>query len=363
MNPNTGRFYSSKPTLLPTVLAGEYWVLRHGLNWQITRDRIVVTRAILFTINWLPFLLYLVLVARLAERLGTTNWGRLFVFGAASFGTFVSGFLPTLNNHTVAANGALFAVYQCLRIHLDDDRRWWRFVLAGLSAGWTACNELPALALAVGLLVWLVRLSPGQTLRFALPTMLLPIAVYLGIQYAVFGSVVPTYGREDWYQFAGASLEAPIGIEAADESKLVYAFHLLAGHTGILSLTPALLLGWMGMVRTAAPPGGKAHAEVAARVLAVLTLALTVVTFSFYVIRTNNYGGGSSGPRWFFWLVPLWLLTMLPEADRWGRQTWKRRLAYLLLAVSVLHASYSLASPWRFSWLFTMLARWQIISY
>jgi hypothetical protein len=234
--------------------------------------------------------------------------------------------------------------------------------LAGLSAGWTACNELPALALAGGLLVWLLRLSPGQAARFALPAMLLPIAVYLGIQYVVFGSVVPMYGREDWYQFAGASLEAPIGIEAADDGKLVYAFHLLAGHTGILSLTPVLLLGWIGMGRTAAPDG-TTRTGVAARVLAMLTLALTLVTFAFYVIRTNNYGGGSSGPRWFFWLVPLWLLTMLPEADRWGRQTWTRRLAYLLLAVSVLHASYSLASPWRYSWLFTMLERWQIISY
>ncbi|HZA33776.1 MAG TPA: hypothetical protein VE505_02555, partial [Vicinamibacterales bacterium] len=27
LHPNTFRFYSSKPTLLPTVLAGEYWVL------------------------------------------------------------------------------------------------------------------------------------------------------------------------------------------------------------------------------------------------------------------------------------------------------------------------------------------------
>jgi hypothetical protein len=366
MNPNTGRFYSSKPALLPTVLAGEYWVLRHGLDWRIARERGLVSRTILFTINWLPFLIYLVLFARLVERLGTTDWGRLFVFSTACFGTFVSGFLATLNNHTVAASGALFALYQCLRIHLDNDRRWWRFLLAGLTAGWTACNELPAVALAAGLMAWLLFLSRRDTLRFALPGVLLPVAAYLYIQYEVFGSVVPTYAREELYQFAGASLENPIGIDAANEGKLLYAFNFLAGHTGILSLTPALLLGWIGMVRTAAVDRGE-RADVAARqvrhVLAWLTLALTIVTFAFYVGRTNNYGGGTSGPRWFFWLVPLWLLTMLPEADRWGRERWKRGLAYLLLAVSVGSATYSLANPWRHSWLFTLLEDWNIISY
>ncbi len=74
------------------------------------RHRLAVTRAILITINLVPFVLYLLVVARLIERLGTTDWGRLFVFTTACFGTFVSGFLGSLNNHTVAAMGAMFAV-------------------------------------------------------------------------------------------------------------------------------------------------------------------------------------------------------------------------------------------------------------
>ena len=154
--------------------------------------------------TWLPFLFYLLLLARLLERLGTTDWGRLFVFTTACFGTFVSGFLGSLNNHTVAAAGALFALYHCLRIHLDDDRRWWRFLLAGLFSGWTLCNELPAVALAAGLMLWLMRLSFRDTLRFALPAMLLPVAVYLFTQYVALGSVLPTYGHERWYRFAGS---------------------------------------------------------------------------------------------------------------------------------------------------------------
>jgi hypothetical protein len=363
MDPATRRFYSSKPTLLPTLLAGEYWFLRNALNWNLRRDRLAVSRTILITINLVPFVLYLLLLARLIERLGTTDWGRLFVFTTACFGTFVSAFLGSLNNHTVAAMGALFAVYQCLRIHLDDNRRRSRFVLAGLFAGWTLCNELPAAALACGLMLWLVRLSPRDALRLALPAMLLPVAVYLFTQYLALGSVIPTYAHKTWYRFAGSYWLNPAGIDRTGEHKLVYAVNLLVGHTGILSLTPALLVGWIGMVRTTTRSHREGTEGSSARILSSLTLALTVITFAFYVIRTDNYGGLTAGPRWFFWLVPLWMLTMLPEADRWAVDQRRRRLAGVLLAASVGTASYTLANPWQQSWLFMLFRDWGIISY
>lgn len=363
MHPNTRRFYSTKPTLLPTLLAGEYWLLQRALGWQITDDRLAVSRTILITINWLPFVLYLLLFARLVERLGVTDWGRLFVFTAACFGTFVSSYHVSLNNHTIAASGGLFALYQCLRIHLDDDRRWWRFALAGLCAGWTVCNELPALALAAGLMLWLLLHSPRKTLGLALPAMLFPVAGYLYTQYEAFGSVIPTYAHTQWYLFPDSYWENPKGVDSADENKLLYAFNLVAGHTGVLSLTPVLLLGWLGMVRTAARGRTTRIEDLPLRGLAWLTLALTVITLVFYIVRTNNYGGVTAWPRWFLWLVPLWLLTMLPEADRWARSAWRRRLACLLLAVSVASAAYGLVDPWRHSWLFAWLREWGLISY
>jgi hypothetical protein len=364
MHPTTQRMYSSKPTLLPTVVAAEYWLLRKVLHLRLSRDRRTVTSTILFTVNWLPFVFYLLLLARLIERLGTTDWGRLFVFATASFGTFVSGFLGSLNNHTVAAHGALFALYQCLCIHLDDDRRPSRFLLAGLFAGWTMCNELPAILLAGGLMLWLLYLSPRNTLRFALPALLLPVVAYFVTQYLAVGSIVPTYARESWYRFPGSYWNDPTGIDRADEPKLLYACNLLVGHTGILSLTPVLLLGWIGMVRTSRRGAeSMGNENTARRILAQLTLTLTIVTFVFYVIRTHNYGGITAGPRWFFWLVPLWLLTMLPEADRWAHGRRRRQLAALLLALSIGSASYALSDPWQHSWLFTWLQDRGIISY
>jgi hypothetical protein len=367
MEPVNRRFYSTKPTLLPTILAGEYWLLREVFGWQITSNRRAVARTILLTVNWLPLVIYLVLLSRLAERMGTTDWGRLFVVTTAAFGTFVSGFQATLNNHTVAACGALFAIYQVLKIHIEGDGRWWRFVLAGLFAGWTACNELPAAALAAGLFVWLASLSPRGTLRIALPAAALPVAAYLYTQYEAFGSILPTYARTEWYLFEGSYWRNPRGIDNAQESTRVYAFNLLAGHTGILSLSPVLLLGWIGVVRGVM--GAKPRLALPRLILeprqwvAWLALTLTLITFTFYVIRTNNYGGISAGPRWFFWLIPLWLVGMLPEADRWSASRPRRALAVVLLALSVGSAMYALENPWRHSWLFDVLRDFGVVSY
>jgi hypothetical protein len=352
LHPNTFRFYSSKPTLLPTVLAGEYWVLHKVLGLDIRENRLFVSRTILLTINWLPLLLYLVLFTRLVEELGTTDWGRVLVVTAACSGTFVTGFSGTLNNHTVAAHGALFAMYQCLRIELDGDRRWWRFLLAGLCLGWTSCNELPAAALALGMTLWLMRVSPRLTMTVAVPAMLLPIGAYLYTQFLAVGTIMPTYAHEQWYRYKGSFWRHPTGMDRIREPKWTYAAHLLAGHTGILSLTPILLLGWVGMVRTVLSRGDRRTRPNVEHQLALLTSGLTALIFAFYVYRTSNYGGNTAGPRWFIWLAPLWLLTMIPEADRWERHRWRRVLASLLLLVSVGSVVYALANPWRHSWLF-----------
>src|SRR5947207_1251363 len=70
-----------------------------------------IGRAMLITVNVLPLALMFVLLARLTERYGTTDWGRIFVVCAATFGTMLSAFAVVLNNHTVAAVSATVAIY------------------------------------------------------------------------------------------------------------------------------------------------------------------------------------------------------------------------------------------------------------
>ena len=82
-----------------------------------------------------------------------------------------------------------------------------------------------------------------------------------------------------------------------------------------------------------------------------VAIAVSVVVFVFYIWRTSNYGGNTSGPRWLFWLTPLWLLGTLPAADRLARSAAGRLLAAVLLGCSVLAVFYPAWNPWRPPWI------------
>src|ERR671936_92244 len=70
LRPDTQEFYSSKPPLLATLVAGEYWLLKQAFGWSIVADRFTVIPFILLTINVAPLVLYLALLGRLADTFG-----------------------------------------------------------------------------------------------------------------------------------------------------------------------------------------------------------------------------------------------------------------------------------------------------
>jgi hypothetical protein len=84
---------------------------------------------------------------------------------------------------------------------------------------------------------------------------------------------------------------------------------------------------------------------------------VSVVVMLYFTcwVATRNYGGWTSGPRWFFWLTPLWLLALLPAADRLAASLGGRLVAYLCLAVSVFSVSFAAVNPWRHPWLYQLL--------
>lgn len=366
MNPATGEFFSSKPPLLTTALAGEYWVLNRAFGYDIVRDRWVVVCTILITLNVLPFAVYLVLLARLIEDYGTTDFGRLFTFTAAAVGTFLLTFTPTLNNHSPATYCVLFAIYPLLsrRSNSDSPRA---YLTSGFFAGLATALELPAASLLVGLFVPLLVAKPVRALTCYLPAALVPIAALLTTNYLAIGELMPAYDKFDtpWYRYPGSHwsrLGTPgaKGIDFVFEPKGVYAFHLLFGHHGWFSLTPVFVLGAVGIIGLVGQLGRSLRGLFTDRsrrpvwdmpLFAALTAAITAVVVLFYILKTNNYGGNTAGPRWLFWLTPLWLLCGLPAADRAGRSAVGRRLAFAALGLSVLSVFYPAWNPWRPSWL------------
>jgi len=360
-----GHFYSTKPPLLPTLVAGLYWTIKQITGWNLLTNTHQVVQTILLLINVLPMLVYLWFVAKLVDRYGTTDWSRMFLITAAAFGTFLSTFLITFNNHTIAAHGILFALYPTLRILVDRERGPRYFALAGFFAAWATCNELPAALFGVALFALLLRESPRQTLVAFVPAALVPILGFFITNYLATGGVLPFYASygSELYEYVHNGKASywtnPRGIDRNLDSPLVYLLHCTVGHHGIWSLSPIFLVtiaGWWLARRT--QPAGLRH-------LCWLSLGLTVAVLGFYLSRPQNYnyGGMTSGLRWAFWLIPLWLLPMIPALDTWGRHRWFRLTCVILLALSVFSAVYPSDNPWQHPWLFRQMEQLGWIDY
>ncbi len=393
LHPSKLEFYSSKPPLLATLLAGLYWLLQLVTGWTLAEQPFAVVRTIVFLVNGVPFLVYLILMCRLVERFGRTDWGRYFVLAGACFATLVTPFAITLNNHTIATFSVVFALYPAIKImertpsalargeRLNGDPAWYLFSLAGFFAAFTACSELPAAAFAValfGILVWLV---PKRTVLFFVPAAVIPLAAFVLTNYLAVGQLRPAYSEfgGPWYEYEGSHWRKPVegetrtGIDWARlrETRAEYAFHLLLGHHGLFSLTPVWVLAVWGMLRfslvdflrwlrpktleQAQSQSARNPPSPIQNLLCGLTLFLTVVVVGFYLFKSDNYGGWTCGLRWLMWLSPFWLLCLIPIADRLGEIRWGRGLAYVLLAVSIFSASYPAWNPWRHPWLYRLL--------
>jgi hypothetical protein len=365
--------YSSKPPILATLLAGEYWLIHRLTGATLAEHPYAIGRAMLVTVNILPLVLMYVLFARLVERFGASDWGRIFVMAAATMGTFLNTFAVVLNNHIVGAVSAAVTIYCVVRVIADGERRWRYFLLAGLAAAFTVANELPALSFLglVGLL--LLWHAPRETLIAFVPGVAVIAAAFFGTNLIAHDSWrVPYMHRsktdpsDDWYHYTytvnGKERKSywhdRQGIDRGEPTKAKYALHVLVGHHGIFSLTPIWLLSLAGMfmwMRSADPRR---------RELAALVALVSVVCTAYFINMPQddrNYGGMTSGLRWMFWCAPLWLLTMIPAADRLARSRTGMALAIVLLTFSVLSASYPTWNPWTHPWIYNWLvwSGWQ----
>jgi hypothetical protein len=296
-------YYSSKPALLATMIAGMVYPARAitgvPLDKVVLQEReerwgqvpdetrpgkvrgvltkpdqpvkwpvyIFYFKPVLVALNILPFWGFLVLFGRLLDRYAKTDWAWFFTLASAAFGTLLLPFTQTLNNHTLAAFSAFFALYQFLRIWDDGQTSPWRFATAGLLAGFAATNELPAAAF-VALIGWLLVFRfPARTIAWFVPFAAIPILALMTSQYAAFGQFKLAYEEfgTDAYLFEGSLWKTPLELDALNlpwtdpeeaarrgivaESYGLYLFHMTLGHHGFWSMTPIFLFAAGGMVR------------------------------------------------------------------------------------------------------------------
>jgi hypothetical protein len=350
-------FYSSKPPLFATLVAGGYWVLKHTLGWTINpadpESTGAVCHLLLFLVNIVPTAVALGCLAKLLWRHGEISFTRNFVFAAACFGTLWSAYLPSLNNHTPAICCVVFALRAAI-VSLPAHLTTTRVATAGFMAGSAVTFELPALAFFAGLFVILLKTDRRKTLLAFLPAAIVPIAAFFVTNYIAAGDWKPFYAHygTDKYLFVENGVPSywlnPKGVDAARDSFYEYLLHCTFGHHGLFSLTPILVLSFVGMMRV----HKWQHSPLAA--YNVLGALMTAIVLVYFLTKTDNYnyGGVSVGLRWMLWLIPFWLLMMLSAVDLLSSNRLGQWLLMALMAPSIFSAWHPFDAPWRQPWLF-----------
>ncbi|MDX2035834.1 MAG: hypothetical protein SFX72_04225 [Isosphaeraceae bacterium] len=388
-------FYSSKPPLLPTIIAGILYPFRvatgvpldaHVLQKRVERTYLkedpielgkyeLVTetppdarwsvyvfyfKPIIILLNIVPFAILLIRFARYLDRTTEHDWTWFIALSAAAFATPLTVFLTTLNNHIVAAWSAYFAAEALMKIWAnsrtsDHPAGGATFAAAGFFGAFCACNELPAAAFGALLFFCCVASDPRRTLLYFVPAAVVPLTAFFITQYQATGGWIPVYsefGTASYTGYEWSYWNTPLEMDWFDkhpEPKALYLFHMMLGHHGMFSLTPIFLCSLIAMFGVAFGKPG------AIRSLARLTIGLSALVIGFYVYKTNNYGGSTQGLRWLFWIYPFWLMLLPPALDAARARRGLRLGVYALFALSVFSVGYGMRSPWTHPWVLDML--------
>jgi hypothetical protein len=187
--------FSSKPPLYPTLLAGEYWLVKQVTGASIGQRPFLVMRVMLIITNVSTMLLFFWILWLLLDKLAVSESARLYVLAVAAFGTLLTAFAVTLNNHLPAAAAALVAIYLVWPARSEQVVAPWRFAVAGLSAAFAVANELPALSFLAALGLLLVWRFPRPTLTWFAPAALVVAAAFFLTNYLAHGTWSPPYAH------------------------------------------------------------------------------------------------------------------------------------------------------------------------
>ena len=384
-------FYSSKPPLLPTLIAGLLYPARvatgvplgnvvdqprvpryvqkevpgspgksefvletpkEAVHWPVY---VFYFKPIIVLLNLVPFLIVLVLYGRLLDRTAETDWSWFTSLFTAGMGTLLFTFNQTLNNHTVAAWSAFFAIYLVQSIWADGKDSRVRFATAGFAAAFCACNELPAAIFGVLLFLTLLVRYPSRTLIWFGPAAAVPCIAFIVTQFLAFGQFKPVYeefGTKS-YTYYGSYWNTPLEMDWFNQHPEPYGIYLLnmtVGHHGIFSLTPIFIFAVFGGLREIVRRGKLSG-------IAWMALILTIAMFAFYTWnpKARNYGGSTQGLRWLFWLIPFWLFVLPSGLEAGQRNRFIRALSLAALVISVASVGYALRYPWSHPWILDAL--------
>lgn len=346
-----GRMISTKPPLLPLAITALYAAAHAGAGLRLDDPAHLkpLVQGITFATSVVPCLIALVLVALVSRWIMPDPRARPAVVAAAAFATMLPGFAPHINNHVPGTAAMLGCLACCVGVATG---RWQprpgTVAAAGALGGLTFAVDLPLTIFAAFALSALFAAQPRAALAWALPAGMAVVGLHAGILYWVTGSPLPVQMQKSLYFYESAYWRNPGGMDALNEPKGLYAFHMLLGRHGTFLLFPVLLLGIAAPFRPAIDPSWRPWQWGGLAAFGVLT--------AYYVLQTNNYGGAAYGFRWHLGAMPVLLLVAAPWCATWRRAQWIAAIPLVLVSLysawECRRAPWSVDQEWAVRWIF-----------
>lgn len=200
-NDGLQHYYSSKPPLFPTMVAGVYKLVNLVSGMTLTDQPIYVARLILALVN-LPLLaIFYWATIDSITRVCRGEWAQTVAGFSTCFGTMLLPFAISLNNHLPAATATAVTMWLYFfaadRSHDSKSGNteivpFWIWLVAGVAAAFAAANELPALSMTVFWFLLLAILDRASILPYLLGVAIVAIG-FFGTNWLAHESLRPAY--------------------------------------------------------------------------------------------------------------------------------------------------------------------------
>ena len=153
-------------------------------------------RISLLLLNLFPFSIFLILYSKFLYQYFPKS--HFFCLSVACFGTYLSSYCVTLNNHTLSSFSIFFAIFAWLKIH--EGKSLYYYSMAGFFTSFAICNEPPCLLFAIFIVLYFFYKDKKRCLFYFFPAFVVPLIPYFLTSYIATGEIFFPFFKGFFYK-------------------------------------------------------------------------------------------------------------------------------------------------------------------
>lgn len=327
-----GHFFSDKPPLLAISAVPVYFIL-HSLGFSFESHAGLVYYLITLVTIGLLSALSMSFFRRILIRFFNIpeTWAD-FVTVVCGTATLVFVYSLVFNNHMASSALILIGFYYLLEFVREGGPK--NILISALMLTLAGSIDITCFLFPLAAGILFMRESWRAGLIFGAAC--LPVFfLYLFFNHYTSGSILPPSLNLELWNYSGSQFDSEnlSGLSGHESLKDLgwYAFQLILGDRGLISLSPVLVFAVAGLVVFLKKfRSFDYRIEYALMVLACLLFVLS------YIFRSTNYSGRAFGVRWFVSIIPVLCLSVSFLRSWFIKSAFSRGIFIFILGISIL---------------------------